>query len=123
MSSSSSQSSLTTKTFTANLAQNAAAYDLFTAQGNVLIKSVTLYTTVAGAGFTTVAFASNDTTPVILLAATVAGAVTGGLQLAQVVAPFVLGNGKKAQYTLVGNGSAGTVLAVVEYHQSSGDLA
>ena len=122
MSGSASFPSLKTKTFTANLAQNAATYDLFTAQGNVLVKSIVLYTTVAGTDFTTAAFATNDTTPVILLAATIAANVTVGLQLAQITTPFVLGNGKKARYTLVGDGSAGTVIAVVEYHNTSGDL-
>lgn len=102
--------------FSMNLAQVAGTYDLFTADGIVTIDSIEFYNDVAGAGLTSVAAQTNDGTPETLLAAVPVASLTGGVNLTPYTGPLVLGDGKKGQYTIVGNGTAGTIIALVRYH-------
>lgn len=103
------------ESFTANLAQNAGTYDLFTADGPVVIDSINFYNDVAGAGFTSVSAATNDGTPTTLLAPVAVATLTGGKNLTPYAGPLVLGDTKKGRYTIVGNGTAGTIIALVKY--------
>lgn len=107
--------------FTASLAQAAATYDLFTATGDVMIKRIAFYNDAAAAGLVSAAIATNDTVPVAYLAAVLLAALTGGLNLTAFAGPSYLKSTKKAQYTIVGLGTAGTIKAFVEY--MGGDLA
>lgn len=108
------------KVFTANLAQAAATYDLATVNvtGGIVIHDVQIYCSVAGATFTSVAIASNDTTPVALLSAA-EGAVanlTAGKNIAKAfTGPTYLHTSKKLQYAIVGSTGTGTLLVVVRY--------
>lgn len=101
--------------FTMNLAQNAGTYDLFTADGDVLIKSITYYVDTTATGLTSVSAATNDTTPVTLLSSVAAAAITAGKNLTPYNGPTLLADTKKGQYTIVGNGTAGQITAIVEY--------
>lgn len=111
------------KSFTMNLAQNAATYDLFTASGgNVVIKSVTYHVETTATGLTSITAQTNDTTPITLLGSTAAAAITAGKNLTAYAGPSVLASGKKGQYTIVGNGTAGVITAIVEYVSAGGSL-
>lgn len=108
------------KEFTANLGQAAATYDLATASGDLIITSVTLYITVAGAGLTSVALQSNSTVPFIVLAAAdgLLAALLAGKTLPTTwtqTQGFGLRSGQKLQYTIVGAGAAGTMKADVTF--------
>lgn len=108
------------KTFTANLAQAAATYDLATcnAIGGVVILGIDIYVVTAGATFTSVAIATNDTTVVPILSA-VEGAVANLTVGKNVVKAFAtqtyLHTSKKIQYTIVGATGTGSLLIVVRY--------
>lgn len=104
-----------TQEFTMDLAQVAGTYDLFTASGNVVIDRIDFYNAVAGAGLTSVSSATNDGTPTTLLSSVLLAALTGGVSLTPYTTPFVLGDGKKGRYTIVGTGTAGTIIAIVKY--------
>ncbi len=111
------------KVFTANLAQSAGTYDLFTATGgDVLIKQIALYVETAAAGLTSVAVQTDDTTPVAILSSTLLAALTVGKNLTAFAGPSLLKSGKKAQYTIVGVGSAGSLKVAVEFYKSTGDI-
>ena len=105
-------------TFTANLAQAAATYDLATATGGaVLVTRVVVYVSVAGATFTSVAIQTNTTTAVTFLTSgegAVAN-VTADKTLKDSASAAYLASGKKIQFTLVGATGTGTLLVVVEY--------
>lgn len=102
--------------FSANLAQVAGAYPLFTASGgDVLITSIDYYVTVAAVGLTSVSIATNDTTPVTLLTSVLLVNLTIGLNLTRFTAGALLLSGKLANYTIVGTGSAGTIKCAVKY--------
>lgn len=112
-----------TETFTMNLAQNAGTYDLFTASGGpVLIKNISFHVDVAAVGLTSITAQSDDTTPVQFLASTAAASLTAGKNLTPYVGPSILATGKKGQYTIVGNGSAGSITVMVEYVSAGGVL-
>ena len=112
------------KQFTLSLAQAAATYDLATvnATGDILILDVNIHCITAGATFTSVAIATNDTTAVSLLSA-VEGAVanlTAGKNIVKVfpvanTGPILLRSGKKIQYTIVGATGTGTLLVTLRY--------
>lgn len=104
------------KSFTMNLNQNAGTYDLLTVSGgNIDIVGIEFYNDVAAAGLTSVSAATNDTTPTTVLATTNLAALTGGKNLTAFSTPTILGTGKKIQYTVVGNGSAGSIQVMVRY--------
>ncbi len=111
------------KVFTANLAQAAATYDLATcnAVGGVVILSVDIYCVTAGATFTSVAIATNDTTVVPILSA-VEGAVanlTAGKNIVKAFATQTyLHTSKKIQYTIVGATGTGSLRVIVRYQPS-----
>lgn len=111
------------RAFTANLAQAAATYDLavVNALGGVVILGVDIYVQTAGATFTSVAIATNDTTVVPILSA-VEGAVANLTVGKNVVKAFsgatYLHTGKKIQYTIVGATGTGSLLVVVRYQPS-----
>lgn len=109
-----------TKSFTANLAQNAATYDLATASADVVIKSITTFVSTAATGLTSITLQSNNTTSDVVLASTLLASLTIGKNLTPVSLPFVLPSTKKIQYTIVGNGSAGALTVIVEYSSPSG---
>lgn len=112
-----------TKVFTANLAQAAATYDLATcnATGGVVIHDVQIYVATAGATFTSVAIATNDTTAVAILSAA-EGAVanlTVGKNVAKAfTGPTYLHTSKKIQFTMVGSTGTGSLLVIVRYQPS-----
>ena len=112
------------KVFTANLAQAAATYDLATvnAVGGVVILGVDVYCVTAGATFTSVAIASNDTVPVAILSA-VEGAVanlSAGKNIAKAfTGPTYLHTGKKLQYAIVGVTGTGSLRVIVRYQPSA----
>jgi len=109
------------KTFTANLAQAAATYDLaqVNAIGGVKIIDIQIYTLVAGATFTSVSIQTNDTTAVNILTAA-EGAVanlTVGKNIAKAfTGPTYLHTSKKIQFTIAGATGTGSLLVVVTYH-------
>lgn len=108
------------KTFTANLAQAAATYDLVTANatGGVVIQDIQIYVATAGATLTSVAIQTNDTTSVPILTA-LEGALanlTVGKNVVKVfTGPTYLHTSKKIQYTIVGTTGTGSLLVVVRY--------
>lgn len=116
-------SQIKTKTFTANLAQAAATYDLATcnATGGVVIHDIQIYVATAGATLTSVAIQTNDTTSVAILSA-VEGAVanlTVGKNVAKAfTGPTYLHTSKKIQFTLVGTTGTGSLLVIVRYQPS-----
>lgn len=107
-----------TKAFTMNIAQVAGTYDLFTVSGgSVDILGIDFYTVVAGVGLTSVSLQSNDAVVTTFLSS-INGAIANlliGAQLTRFASTTVLPSTKKAQYTIVGTGSAGSVTAVVRY--------
>ncbi len=102
------------KTFTANLNQAAATYDLCTATGDVLIKIVTIFVAVAAIGLTSISISSNNTTADVVLASTLLATLTVGKNLTPVSLPFLLPSTKKIQYTIVGVASAGSLTIGLE---------
>ena len=92
------------------------------ATGDILILDVNIHCITAGATFTSVAIATNDTTAVSLLSA-VEGAVanlTAGKNIVKVfpvanTGPILLRSGKKIQYTIVGATGTGTLLVTLRY--------
>lgn len=112
------------KTFTIDLAKSAGTYDVTTATGdNVFIKNITFHVTVAGVGLTSVTVQTNMTTPITVLASVVVASITIDKNLTPFTTVMLLPSTKKIQYTVVGTGSAGTILATVEYYSANGDLA
>lgn len=115
------QSSLKTQSFTANLSQAGATYDLATAGADMVIQSITVFVSVAPAGLTSITLQSNNTTADVVLASTLLASLTGGKNLTPVALPFLLPATKKIQYTIVGAGSGGGALTVIiEYESPSG---
>lgn len=91
-------------------------YDVATVSGGAIeLISAVAYVGTAVTGLTTLAVQTNNTVPVVLLAATVAGSLTADLSLTPFVTRIRLASGKKIQYTVVGTGTAGTMFLVVEY--------
>lgn len=115
--------SLKSKTFTANLSQAAATYDLCTATGgDVFIKNISVFSGVAAGGLTSVSISTNNTTADTVLASTLLAVLTGGKNLTPLTTITLLASTKKIQYTIVGTGNAGTLLVTIEYYQGAGDL-
>lgn len=107
----------TTSFFTANLAQAAAAYTLATSTGGVLITRVSIFVTTAGATFTSVAIATNNTTADAFLTAgegAVAN-VTVGKNLKDFSVRAWLPTTKLVQYTIVGATGTGALQVAVEW--------
>jgi hypothetical protein len=112
----------TVRQFTVNQNQGAGTYDLCTASGDVLIKSVSFFQSVSAGGLTSMTIQTNNTTADILLASTLLAVLTGGKNLTALVTPTYLPSTKKIQYTIVGAGNAGSLLATIEYYPVSGEL-
>lgn len=106
-----------TTTKSASLNHAAGTYDIFTATGgDILIKRITFFNDVAGVGLTSVSMSDNNSTPDLLLASTPVASLTGGVVLpAAQLTPFTLFSGNKIQETIVGPGSAGSIVVGVEY--------
>lgn len=115
-----------TKTFTLNLAQAAGTYDLATASGSgdllVQLDSLGFYVTTAGATFTSVSVQTNQTTPVVLLSAAegAVASLTVNKNLARNIGTagfpaFILRNGQKIQYTLVGATGTGAMIMTIRF--------
>jgi hypothetical protein len=108
------------KTFSINLAQNAGTYDLITSVNDVVIdpNMTCWYVNAAGGAFTSCSVQTNHTTPYVWLSAIEGALATFSAQatIAPVAnVPFMLRNGQKVQYTIVGNGNAGLVLVEVAW--------
>ena len=104
------------RTFSANLAQAAATYDLATATGgDVWLAEAIVYVTTAGATFTSVSIQSNDTTPVTILSAAEGAVanVTVGKNLKLFSSAAFIASGKKLQYTIVGVTGTGLLTVAV----------
>lgn len=107
------------KEVTLNLAQAAAAYDIVTATGDLIIVDYTIYVTTVGATFDSVSIQTNDTTPQILMTA-VEGAVANLTALANIQPAnqgksFRLSNGKKIQFTIAGATGTGAIKIALLY--------
>lgn len=101
---------------TASLIHTAATYDLGTVSGGAIeIADICWYNDVAAIGLVSVVAQTNDTTPTVVLATVLLNALTGGLPLTSYAGPLYLPSAKKLQYTIVGTGTAGTLIAVVRY--------
>lgn len=96
-----------------SLAQAAGVYDLFTASGEVWVEVKAAYVTVAGAGFTSLSVATDHTSPKSVVNSTAVGAVTKDASATIVSQGFILTDGKRIRLTLVGTGSAGEVVLLV----------
>jgi len=108
-----------TKESTLDLAQAAATYDALTASGDLQVEAMSFYVSEAGADFTSVAVATDQTNPVTILTAA-EGAVANvvaekTLDFAYARFPFQMRDGQKLQYTLVGAGTAGEIRMTVIY--------
>lgn len=104
---------------TADLGQAAGVRDLFVVQdGPIILDRVDLYNDEAGAGFTSASIQTDSTTVITILASTVLATFTGEKNLTPYTTPVVLGEGTKIQYTIVGTGTAGTVIALAKYRGS-----
>lgn len=108
------------KSFTANLAQAAGAYDLCTAtNGGILIEAWSVYVATAGATFTSVKLHTNQTNDINLMSAA-EGAVANliaqkVLSLSNPNYPIYLASGQKVLYTIVGATGTGSLTAVLRY--------
>ena len=105
------------KSFTANLTQVAATYDLCTATGGdvmIDVYNLAFYMATAGATFTSVSVQSNQTAPFVLLSSA-EGAVANLTAQKHVVrtipssAGFILKSGQKIQYTIAGPTGSGSM--------------
>ena len=110
------------KSFSANLAQAAATYDIATASGgDILMLDAVVYISVAAADLVSVSVQTNDTTAVTIMSAA-EGAVanlTGGKNAKVFATATVLASTKKLQFTIVGTGTAGTMKVVVQYRKTA----
>lgn len=91
-------------------------YDLGTvAGGAILVVAATPYVGAAVTGLTTLAIQTNNTVPIVILAATAAASLTIDLSEPPLATRFYLASGKKITYTVIGTGTAGTMFLAVEY--------
>lgn len=111
---------LKSKTFNANLNQNAGTYALFTvnAVGNIFIYDIVFYNDVAATGLTSVSMVTDDTTVTTVLASVLLAALTGGKNLTDYTVPIVLPSGKHVNYVIVGNGTGGSIKCTVLYYST-----
>lgn len=104
------------KTFTINLSQVAATYDMCTASGgNVDVVGIEFYNDVAATGLVSMTVQTNDTTVTTVLASVLLAALTGGKNLTNLTTSFILPSTKKIQYTITGTGTGGSIKATVRY--------
>lgn len=108
------------RSFTANLNQAAATYDLATAASDLVVVGACLYMATAAAGLTSVAIQTDTTTNYQILSAADGALVnlTGGKVIATTWTqgqPFYLPSGKKVQYTIVGTSSGGSMVVSLLY--------
>lgn len=103
------------KTGVFNTNQVAGTYDLLTASGDVYVEVLAAYAKTAGAGFTSVAIATDHTVPKSIVASALLAAVTLDLSMTLVTTSFLLQSGKKIQGTIVGTGTGGEVDVIVRY--------
>lgn len=108
------------KEFTCNCNQVAGTYTLATAGADIVIKSVSIFVATAVLGLTSLAIASNNTVPDAILATTILASLTTGKNLTPVSLPFTILSTKLLQYTIVGNGTGGTVTCIVEFGSPTG---
>lgn len=103
---------------TADLSQAAGTYDLFTAQGDIAINKIAVFSTQNAATFTDVEIKTNQLTPVVLMTTTEGARanLTQGknIDLAAANKFFVLRNGSKIQYTITGSTGTGSLMVVVD---------
>lgn len=111
------------KSFTANLAQAAATYDLCTVSGGDVIIDLYrlgIYVATAGATLTSVSIQSNQTNATTILSA-VEGAVANLIaqknlvRVIPVIGSLVLASGQKLQYTIVGVTGTGALTVTVPF--------
>lgn len=106
------------KEFTANLSQVAGTYTLTTAtSGDILITAIQPYNSTAATGLTSVSINTNDTTPTTILGTTLLAALTSGVNLTGLTNQFLLPSTKVIQYTLIGNGTAGSMKIAIRYQR------
>lgn len=105
---------------TANLNQTGATYTAGTVSGgDILIKSITPFVSIAATGLTSVVIQTNNTTSDAILASTLLASLTGGKNLTVLSTPIYLPSGKLITYTIVGNGTGGQINLAVEYYPAS----
>lgn len=100
-----------------NLAQVAATYDAMTAAaaGDVSIHGINIRCTASGTTFTSVSIQTDDAVPRVLMTAAegaVANIIAGSDPVAAYqlwLSPWVLGAGKKIQFTIIGATGTGTL--------------
>lgn len=84
--------------------------------GQQAIIGIEFYNDVAATGLTSVSAATDDTTPTTVLGSVALAALTGGKNLTPYAGPLVIGTGKHLKYTIVGNGTAGSIQATVRFY-------
>lgn len=113
----------TALSFTANLAQAAATYDLCTASGGDLVidlQRLAIYVATAGATLTSVSIQTNQTNITTILSA-VEGAVANLIaqknlvRAIPVIGGLLLKSGQKLQYTIVGVTGTGSLQVAVPF--------
>jgi anti-anti-sigma regulatory factor len=109
--------------FTANLAQAAATYDLCTASGGDILLDISrlaIYVATAGATLTSVSIQSNQTNITTILSA-VEGAVANLIaqknlvRVIPVIGGLLLKSGQKLQYTIVGATGTGSLNVAIPF--------
>lgn len=110
-------------TWSLNLNQNAGTYDITTCTGgDVYIAGFAIYTPIAAGGLTSVSIQTDDTTQQIFLSAQ-DGAVANLTQQKLIKSgnmPMYLTPNKKIQFTIAGNGNAGTILFSLRFSPIKG---
>lgn len=118
-----SPTALQAKSFTANLAQAAATYDLCTASGgDVLIdlQKLAIYVATAGATLTSVSIQSNQSNITTILSAVEGGvanliAQKNLVRVIPVIGGLLLASGQKLQYTIVGLTGTGSLTVAIPF--------
>lgn len=109
---------------TVDLIKVAGTYDIVTSTNDVLIEEIALYVITAGVDFTSVSIQTNQTNATEILSAA-DGAVANiviqkNIPTTLTRYPFVLRNGQKIQYTLIGNGTAGSIYMITSWRPITG---
>ncbi len=116
-------SAMQAKSFTANLAQAAATYDLCTATGGDVvldIQKLAIYVATVGATLTSVSIQTNQTNITTILSA-VEGAVANLIaqknlvRVIPVIGGLLLASGQKLQYTIVGVTGTGALTVAIPF--------
>lgn len=113
----SSPQQLAIKSFDFSLAQNAGTYTIATASGGgVYVEVASVFTRVAGVGFTSFLLETNHGAAAkSIVASLIVASATIDSQLTIVTSSFVLPSTKLIRGTIVGNGSAGLVRIVTKW--------